>query len=179
MTGIVIWQAFSRFSASLIVDTSRFANRVLATVRTGTGWYFNLVTGRQGYGENALGGPIASPRVMCWTASAAVHSPERSRCIARSTMNGRPLSTVGRHSVWSSWTDPYGITQIYISWPTVAKRAREHPSHGVARAIISTDGRQYCMYRLHDGGGRPRNPVRPCGNTTLAANTPPTEQGAS
>ena len=98
-----------RFSASLIVDTSRFANRILATARTGTGWYFNLDTASRDTVRTPWAVPLRPRRVMCSMASGAVHSPERTRNSVRSTMNGRPIPTVGRQSACSSWTDPYGI----------------------------------------------------------------------
>ena len=43
--------------------------------------------------------------------------------------------------------------QLGLKPGTIRERAREHPSHGVARAIISTDGRQYCMYRYTMAAG--------------------------
>ena len=114
MTGIVIWQAFKQIFSIAHCGYQPVCEPCPRN-RSYRHWMELQPGYRQpGYGEIALSGPIASPRGMRGMASGAVHSPEKSRCIARSTMNGRPLSTVGRHSVWSSWTDPYGITHTYI-----------------------------------------------------------------
>ena len=68
-----------RFSASLIVDTSRFANRVLATVRTGTGWYFNLVTASRDTVRSPWAVPSRPWRAMSWTARCQIFSPTPTR----------------------------------------------------------------------------------------------------
>ena len=70
--------------------------------------------------------------------------------------------------------------QLGVKPGTIRERARENMSQGLEREIISTGGRRYCMYRLRDGGERPRIPARSCGGSRKSTdNTPPAEQGAT
>ena len=62
--------------------------------------------------------------------------------------------------------------QLGVKPGTIRERARENMSQGLEREIIETGGRRYCMYRLRNGGERPRIPARSCGGTRNQPTTP-------
>ena len=113
MIGIAIWQAFTQIF-SIVHCGYQPVCEPCPRHRSYRHWMVLQPRYRQpGYGEIALGGPIASPACDVLDGFGRRHSPERTRGSERSTMNGPPMSTVGTQSACSSWTDPYGITHTY------------------------------------------------------------------
>ena len=160
MTGISTWQAFTQIFSIAHCGYQPVRDRILATVRTTTGGCFNLVIGRQGTGEIALGGPIVS--------------------LARDVLDGfrrRPFagtiaSMVGRHSVWSSLTGPYGTTHmLYIG------DARSPPSPVSLSALGGVEPWRIASRDCNagdSGARRRRNGPEPwaCRGRSISANTP-------
>ena len=149
MIGIAIWQAFTQIF-SIVHCGYQPVCEPCSRHRSYRHWMVLQPRYRQpGYGEIALGGPIASPACDVLDGFGRRHSPERTRGSERSTMNGPPMSTVGTQSACSSWTDPYGITHTYYIGD-----ARSPPSPVTLSAFRGAEPWRIASMDCNAGGSR-------------------------